>query len=328
MNEGVWEEATECGICSGGEFVPVVAICGKRFVRCRQCDTVRLFDRVKSSRLDLIYSDYYDHSDPTAAELEIQLQNPTFAFRQRRLEKFIPPADRSILETGCGDGNFLAYLRRCGWKPCGMEFNEESAQLARRRHHLEVTVGNLSEAPCGNGKYPALAAYHVVEHVYRPVEWLRNIRATLCAGGILHLQTPNFANWTRTLSRSHWASYVFPQHVYLFDPQTLARLLEQEGFTPLNITTWDPWHGPGSVSRSIYAVARYGLRGKSSWSDQFEHSHGELTRASIAKGGRTKRTFIRALLRSGLEATSYAWSSFESSLGHGGVVDILAKVAT
>src|SRR4051794_2617084 len=91
-----WEEASECGACGSGEWRGAGRICGKRYARCGRCGVVRLYDRVREDRLDLLYGGYYAEQDPGPDELERQLANPTFGHRRRRLEAVVPEGSREL----------------------------------------------------------------------------------------------------------------------------------------------------------------------------------------------------------------------------------------
>ena len=310
----LWETAAACGICGSGDWRPEREICGRRFVACHACATVRLLDRVAEDRLDLLYSHAYATGESSAVPLETQLANPTFAFRQRRLDAAIDGRAKRLFEVGCGDGNFLAFLRREGWTVSGSEF-DTTAAAAARRHGLELH----SLADVSSSRSPAfdvVAAYHVLEHIYAPREWLEMVTRILAPSGLLHLQVPNYASLTRRASGEAWASWVFPQHVYMYTPATLSLLLRRAGFTVASVTTWDPWHGPGTVAASaVNTIAR--LRGRGSpWT-------AELSKAKSAACVR-ESTAPRRLARHALNAASEVVARAESVAGRGAVVDILA----
>ena len=316
---GVWEEARECGACGTPGWSPAGEVCGKRYARCSTCGVVRLYDRVAPGHLHRLYAGYYAEADPSPEELRRQLANPTFAHRRRRLEAAVPASSRRIFEVGCGDGNFLAYLRQHGWDVHGSEYDPRTAALVRRRHGIDLAVGDVADAPPPPGApFGAVAAYHVLEHVYRTAQWLRAVRAMLGRGGILHLQVPNQGSLTRRLTGPAWASVMFPQHVYFYTPATLAALLRREGFATLSSTTWDPWHGPGTVAGSAVNQARRMATGRLPWSDALDGA-GEGTPAE-APPARPPR-----LARRVLDALAVPLARAEALAGAGAVVDVVAR---
>src|SRR5687767_15419370 len=138
---GLWEEATRCGACGSRRHRFARSIDTRRFAICLDCHVERLYDRVAEHRLDLLYGNYYPSADPSPAQLERQLANPTFALRCRRLESVLGGRDRRILEIGCGDGNFLAILRRAGWDVHGQEFSAATSATVERRHGIPMITG-------------------------------------------------------------------------------------------------------------------------------------------------------------------------------------------
>jgi SAM-dependent methyltransferase len=320
---GRWEEARECGACGADGWSPAGEVCGKRYARCLGCGVVRLFDRVAADHLHRLYAGYYPGADPSPGELRRQLANPTFAHRRHRLEAALPRFRRRIFEVGCGDGNFLACLRAHGWTVRGSEYDAETAALVRRRHGIEVAVGDVADAPPPGAPFAAVAAYHVLEHVYRPAEWLAAVRALLEPGGVLHLQVPNYGSLSRRLTGPAWASLMFPQHVYFYSPRTLADLLRRAGFAPLRATTWDPWHGPGTVSASMVNQARRMAGRGLPWTDPLaEAGDGHAAASARPPTGDGKPR----LARQGLDAVSARLARVEAALGAGAVVDVVARV--
>lgn len=314
-----WEEARECGACGFDRWSPAGEVLGRRYARCLRCAVVRLYDRVAEDRLHLLYAGYYPGADPSPEELRRQLENPTFAHRRRRLEAAVDPERRRILEIGCGDGNFLAYLRGHGWTVRGAEYDAQTAALVRRRHGIEVSVGDVAQAQPAGAPFTAVAAYHVLEHVYHPAEWLAAVRGMLEPGGILHLQVPNHASLTRRLTGPAWASLMFPQHVYFYSPRTLPRLLRRAGFAPLGVTTWDPWHGPGTVAASAVNQARRAATDRLPWSDAVGGA-GEGAPAEAPPPRRPR------LARRMLDALAVPLARAEALAGAGAVVDLVARV--
>jgi 2-polyprenyl-3-methyl-5-hydroxy-6-metoxy-1,4-benzoquinol methylase len=318
---GLWEQAVVCGACGEGGWTPAGDVCGKRFARCARCGVVRLYDRVAEDRLHLLYAGYYPTADPSPDELRGQLRNPTFAHRRRRLEPVVAASERRVLEIGCGDGNFLAYLREHGWTVQGAEYDADTAALVRRRHGIAVTAGDVAQAPPPDTPFPVIAAYHVLEHVYHPATWLTAVRGMLRPGGILHLQVPNHASLTRRLTGAAWASVMFPQHVYFYTPRTLVRLLRSTGFAPLDVTTWDPWHGPGTLAASAVNQARRIATGRIPWTDAIG---GGSTEGGVADEGSPSTRRPRVARRM-LDALTVPLSRAEAAAGAGAVVDVIAR---
>lgn len=323
----LWEEARECGACGSARWDAAGEVCAKRYARCAECGVVRLYDRVAVDHLHRLYAGYYSGADPSPDELRRQLENPTFAHRRRRLEAAVPAvpaARRRIFEVGCGDGNFLAFLRGHGWDVHGSEYDAETAALVRRRHRIDLFTGDVADAVPPGAPFQVAAAYHVLEHVYRPAEWLAAVRRMLGPGGTLHLQVPNHGSLTRRLTGAAWASVMFPQHVYFYTPGTLAALLRRAGFAPLATTTWDPWHGPGTVTGSLVNQARRMAGRGLPWSDPLAAARERVDAGSSAEVAAFARR--PRLARRMLDAAAARLARAEALVGAGAVVDVIARV--
>lgn len=319
---GLWEEARACGACGSVRWRAAGVVCGKRFARCAECGVVRLYDRVAADQLHRLYAGYYAGADPSPNELRRQLANPTFAHRRARLEAAVPAERRRIFEVGCGDGNFLAYLRGHGWRVHGSEFDPQTVALVRRRHGIGLFAGDVADAVPPGAPFQVVGAYHVLEHVYRPAEWLVAVRRMLAPGGILHLQVPNHGSLTRRLTGAAWESIMFPQHVYFYTPRTLSALLRRAGFAPLAVTTWDPWHGPGTVSGSLVNQARRMRGGGLPWSASLPGDGGGTAPAAALPASTRKPRLARRML----DVAAAGLARAEAVAGAGAVVDVIARV--
>jgi 2-polyprenyl-3-methyl-5-hydroxy-6-metoxy-1,4-benzoquinol methylase len=316
----LWEEVPVCGICDSTAWRPAGTVCQRRLAVCLECGVRRLYDRVAENSLGLLYADYYPVTDPSPAELKVQLRNPTFHHREARLASTIGSREHRILELGCGDGNFLAVMRHAGWRVVGSEFSANTAALVQRRHGVPVFVGNIADGTPPESPFPVVAAYHVLEHAYYPARWLRRVRELIEPNGLLHIQVPNDASFTHLMAGDAWSSVVFPQHVYFYRPATLTALLTREGFNILNMTTWDPWHGPGQLAHSVKNVARRVATGRLPWTDQLD-ARGPMVMASEAN---PRSSLLRTVPSAIIDGVAAPLARVEAALGHGAVVDIVA----
>ena len=314
-----WEEASVCDLCGAAEWRPAGSICGRRYGLCAGCGVVRLVDRVAESALGLLYTHYYNPEELSREALEHQLKNPTFAHRLRRIESTRGSLERRIFEIGCGDGNFLAFMQRAGWTVDGSEFGSESVSLVRDRHGIAITDGDVTKQRPQSAPYPVVAAYHVIEHVYRPAEWLRQVRTLIEPRGLLCLQTPNWRSLTHALTGLAWASMTFPQHVYLFTPTTLSALLSHFGFEVISATTWDPWHGPGTARSSLGSRAKQLATGRLPWTATLGPD------GSAAETETSPTVRPRGVSQAVLRVAGHSLASLESLVGRGGVVDLIAR---
>lgn len=137
----------------------------------------------------------------------------------------------ALLDVGCGDGTFLARMRRRGWSVTGLDFDPVAAKAARERHGLEVHVGTIEDAFAdGRALYDVVTASHVIEHVPEPIRFLSQCRSLLRPGGRLVLKTPNASSYGARRYGSAWRGLEPPRHLHIFTAPALISCARRAGF--------------------------------------------------------------------------------------------------
>ena len=139
-----------------------------------------------------------------------------------------------VLDLGCGRGELIRLLKDNGTDARGVDSNPHMAEVARA---LGVPVEQIdlfaALDACESESLGAITAIHVVEHLSLG-DQLRLIRASrraLRPGGILLLETPN----PLSLVAGSINFLRDPTHVRPLHPDTLAFMLESEGFATAEI---------------------------------------------------------------------------------------------
>ncbi len=134
----------------------------------------------------------------------------------------------SLLDVGCGTGQFLAGMKSAGWTVSGLEPDPGARKLASE------AVGEIIEEPEGlfadRPTVGVITLWHVLEHVHRLHEYLDRFHALLQPGGLLLIAVPNFTSADATHYGADWAAYDVPRHLYHFSPESMAVLMSQHGF--------------------------------------------------------------------------------------------------
>lgn len=94
---------------------------------------------------------------------------------------------KSILEIGCGAGEFLQKVASSVEYSLGLDLNE-SALAAARQKGLEVSSMPLNEV---DRTFDMIVLFEVLEHLKSPGELLKTIERILNPGGILVIAVPN-----------------------------------------------------------------------------------------------------------------------------------------
>lgn len=210
--------------------------------RCQQCGLEFLDPRPSPGDLPSLYDERYFCSADSETRgydcYEADRVNllKTFRRRLRALTRhFAGSVPRRLLDVGCALGDFLALAAEAGWEVSGVEISEWAAAEARRRFGLDVRQGGLDTVDFPAATFDLITMWDVLEHLPDPRRAVRRCHDLLKAGGVLALTTPNTGGLLRKLTGRNWVEYKIPEHLYFFNPATIAALLAKSGFRPLTI---------------------------------------------------------------------------------------------
>lgn len=233
---------TACEFCGGADVAPLNAygprclagdykiVAGQvENVWCRRCGLGWNRLMMADDELAAFYAGYTkkvasaDEDDLLYGGPEVETLTDSQA---RFLADHVPAASGRILDIGCGKGSFLRAFRsrRPGWDLVGIEPSREEAAIARRDGTTTVYEGMFGSVPLEAASFDLITIMHVLEHVSRPAEVVRQMRAALKPGGLLFIEVPN------TLDLNMFYDLLLFEHLYHFSPDTLTWFLRSEGF--------------------------------------------------------------------------------------------------
>jgi 2-polyprenyl-3-methyl-5-hydroxy-6-metoxy-1,4-benzoquinol methylase len=188
------------------------------------------------------YKEYYslkfkNHTSKKGRTLNIiSLITPFSKFFLARAVRFLEPSLKSkpptLLDIGCGNGDFLIRSNYCGYISTGIDFDPRTIDIARSRG-LDACVSEVHSLS-QSVTYNAITLSHVIEHIADPVSLLEEIFKRLKPGGYFYIATPNFNSAGRRTFGNDWRGCDVPRHMHFFDSQVLGRLLSDVGFTKIH----------------------------------------------------------------------------------------------
>jgi 2-polyprenyl-3-methyl-5-hydroxy-6-metoxy-1,4-benzoquinol methylase len=147
----------------------------------------------------------------------------------RHLPKPKPTSNR-LLDVGCGNGQFLTVAQSAGWKCHGVDFDPKAVERAKG-YGCQVALGSLEQQLFPGDFFDAITLSHVIEHIHRPKDLLKECVRVLKPGGTLWVATPNAASFIQKWFKRNWLAYSPPHHLILFKPESLRRLIEELGLS-------------------------------------------------------------------------------------------------
>ncbi len=242
MNEHF--ELTACPLCGGEKYQEKLRapdrfnLCdGSQFriVSCADCGCVFLNPRPKPADLGAFYREEAyqpflsrQKTDRVWDLLYRWARFFTVRGKRRRIER-LKPGPGKLLDVGCGTGEFLHEMQRHGWQVAGIEQDEEAAAFARRTYGLEVETGDVGTERFSERRFDVVTFWHVLEHLHRPVEVLKNVRERLAEDGLVLVAAPNIGSPDAGFYGAEWVALDAPRHLVHFTEQSMRQACERAG---------------------------------------------------------------------------------------------------
>jgi SAM-dependent methyltransferase len=197
-------QCSHCGLVYSNPIFPVDAI----------CQLYRDSPFIQEAQLERMVRDY---------QTEVKAILPLLERRER------------LLEIGCSSGFFLEAAQALGFKEVwGVEPGVEAAARARPaiRPRIVNALFNADLFPAAT--FDLVCCFQVLDHLLDPSRVLRDVLHLLRPGGMVLLLNHNIRSWFPRLLGERCPMYDI-EHIYLFDKNTVARLLENNGFDVVTI---------------------------------------------------------------------------------------------
>jgi 2-polyprenyl-3-methyl-5-hydroxy-6-metoxy-1,4-benzoquinol methylase len=195
--------------------------------KCRACKLLFNSPRLDQDELAHLYGrSYYFFNRPDAPEFDraVPMYRRTVALVAGQISQ------KRMLDIGGGRGYLPALLKQLGWDAHAVEISPQAAAYGREKFALDVFTGTIEQysASAEKQSFPLVTAIDVIEHVPDPGAFIAAAAGVIEPGGLLVIDTPNAAAKNIQIEGITWKGFN-PFHIYLFNADNLARLLESYG---------------------------------------------------------------------------------------------------
>lgn len=233
------EKITGCPICGEIKSVPFLSCKDYtvsktifEIVECLGCGFSFTNPRPAEKDLGKYYEseEYISHSNTSKG----MISNLYQFVRKHTIAKKLQLINRegrkgTLLDIGCGTGNFLNAANLNGWKTLGIEPSSSARKQCIDNFKLEV----LDESELRNlpiNSFDVITMWHVMEHVPHLIERVQKLKELLKLDGVLVVAVPNRNSYDAKYYKEFWAAYDVPRHLSHFRAQDMRALMSNAGF--------------------------------------------------------------------------------------------------
>lgn len=236
--------AVPCPACGASDGALAFEKFGCVFRTCATCATIYMSPRPSPA----VMADYYGDSEnyrywathifpASEASRREKLHRPW-------LERVVDLCGRhevpcgTLLEVGPGFGTFAALATASGRfaRVLAIEPTPEMAAACRERGVavIERRIEEVGDSELDGAD--VIVSFEVIEHLFAPETFIAQAWRLVRPGGLLILSCPNGQGFDVAMLGAH-SQAIDTEHVNLFNPQSLGRLLEAHGFQVLEAST-------------------------------------------------------------------------------------------
>lgn len=231
---------TGCPACHAMNISFQFTYQGMSYHRCNECELLYISPAPSESmHLDYVINssamNYWREKTPITMK---KSRKPMYRERVEYVEDWCNSQGlnpTTSLELGAGNGEFAEYLASSSLDISKIILLEPQ-ELSIDNPKIKIIKGGFEELEASGDTYEIIFAWELIEHILEPDNFLGLVRKALKPGAPFVFSTPNEKSLeTRILGTA--SSNILFDHVRLYNPQAISKLLSRNGFRIVSITT-------------------------------------------------------------------------------------------
>ena len=140
---------------------------------------------------------------------------------------------KEILDYGCCWGGFLSLLKNYSKSCSGVELRKACAQYIKKSYKSIDVKDNLTKF---DKKFDVITLFHVLEHIPKQVETLKEIRKKIKKNGKIIIEVPSALDYLIFIDLPAFKKFTFwSEHLILHTEKSLKKVLKASGFKKIRV---------------------------------------------------------------------------------------------
>jgi SAM-dependent methyltransferase len=248
-----------CGSLTTDYSLKCRATSGENFYyyKCSECKSLFIYPLPDSQTIQQAYkNDYYGSDKEKKFILPVEKFRKLISARRAANLAAMLPEQASVLDIGCGNGNFLKQMQMYGnFQLHGTELPGPAAERAKKHRNISVFTGEIDENIRKVG-FDLITLFHVFEHLDKPLEILREISIMLKSGGYLVVSMPEPESTQVKLFGRHWFHIDPPRHLCLINRKNFINKAETFGLKKVKTNLFSLEQNPyGFIQSTLNCIS-------------------------------------------------------------------------
>ncbi|WJJ97072.1 class I SAM-dependent methyltransferase [Algibacter luteus] len=141
---------------------------------------------------------------------------------------------KTLLDVGCGTGDFLQTALKNKWQVSGIEPNVQAREIANKKTNNAVfEIEQLLKFQASS--FDVITLWHVLEHLPNLEDHMAVFKKLLKPNGTLIIAVPNYKSYDAKFYKEFWAAYDVPRHLWHFNKDSVSKLVSNFNFKVVKV---------------------------------------------------------------------------------------------
>lgn len=243
-----------CPVCGSEKFETIFTakdylVSNQEFdiLHCSNCTLRITFPKPNIDEISKYYNseEYISHKEEGRSlinKIYKIVQKISLVKKRRLVEKYFGGEKGSLLDIGCGTGDFINVMQKADWQVSGVEPDNNARRIAQELSSAQIF--SIEQHLNDTSKYDVITMWHTLEHIHDIHKQISKIDEMLDEDGMLYIAVPNYTSFDAEYYKQNWAAYDVPRHLNHFSPQAMQILFEKYEYSIISYKQlpFDPFY--------------------------------------------------------------------------------------